>query len=114
MVNGYQLIYPDCIRKLIDRSAKCPISVAGLSWIVLRLNYSHVRELSGISFELIRADYPGKHLTIGAKYQDPTVDREFAIVTLIEHIVNTVPAQEFFDFAIQNASWQLEIDRLMQ
>jgi len=114
MTDGYQLLYPDCLRKLIDRSATCPVAVAGLSWIALRLNFSYIPELSGISFEVICVEYPGKHLTIGAKYRDPTVDREFAIVTLIEHILNTASAQDFFDFANQNASWDREVERLMQ
>lgn len=112
MNNGYQLLYPDCIRSLVDRSAKCPISVAALSWIALRLNYSHRPQLSGISFAVVAVNYPGKHLTIGAKYVDSAIDREFAIVTLMEHLLNTLPSREFFDFAMQNESWQLEAERL--
>ncbi|MCE3018883.1 MAG: hypothetical protein LW870_23835 [Pirellula sp.] len=114
MSEGYQLLYPDCIRRLTARSAKCPVAMAGLSWIVLRLNFSHVKELAGITFEVLRSDYPGIHFTIGAKYQDPTVDREFVIVTLIEHLLNTAPSRDFFDFATQNDSWQNEIDRLKE
>lgn len=112
MNDGYQLVYPDCIRNLVDKSANCPISVAALSWIVLRLNYSYVPSLSGVSFDVVAVHYPGKHLTIGAKFQDTSSDREFAIVTLVEHLLNTLPSREFFDFAMQNPNWQLEIDRL--
>ncbi len=113
MNDGYQLIYADCIRKLVDRSATCPISVAALSWIVLRLNFSHAQQLAGITFDVVAVHYPGKHLTVGAKYQDKSVDREFAIVALIEHLMNTLPSREFFDFAMQNPSWQQEIERLL-
>jgi hypothetical protein len=63
---------------------------------------------------LVRVDYPGRHFTIGAKYKDPSIDREFAIVTFVESLLNSVSCGEFLAFAIQNASWQKEIDRLTQ
>ena len=112
--DGYQLVYPDCVGKLIERSSSCSVSFAALSWIVLRLNYSQIKELSGIRFDLVRVDYPGRHFTIGAKYKDPSIDREFAIVTFVESLLNSVSCREFLAFAIQNASWQNEIDRSIQ
>ena len=56
--DGYQLLHPDCLRGLIDRSTNWHIAVAALSWIVLRLNYSYVPRLSGIAFEVVAVNYP--------------------------------------------------------
>ena len=114
VTEGYQLIYPECIRDLISGSDNQPMAAAALSWIVLRLKYVNFPALAGIAFEVVCVDYPGTHLTIGAKYEDPTIDLEPIIIEAIEHILNKTSAKQFFDFVIQNDSWQREADRLMK
>jgi hypothetical protein len=113
MESGVQLIYADCLSRLIEQNENVAITMATLSWVALKLNFQRIPALSGISFCVVSVDYPGKHLTIGAKYSDDSVDLESVIVECIEHLLSTCSVKDFLAFTIQNDCWKREAEHLL-
>jgi hypothetical protein len=107
MTQGYQIIEPSSLARLLVNQSQADIAVAVLNWVIDRLKSGSPQLLDEVSLEVIAVSYLGAYPTIGIIYNnEESRDLSQDISDAIDVIVGGVPFSDFLSFAeMASANW---------
>ena len=107
MTQGYQIIEPSSLERLLVNTSQADIAVAILNWVVARVKSGSPQLFDEVSLEVIAVSYLGVYPAIGIRHNnEESRDLGQELCDAIDAIVERMPFGDFLSFAeLASANW---------
>lgn len=95
MENGYQLVEPAILAKLLPAAPNEGMGLAALSWIVERVRAKLGGALAHVDVDVIPVNYLGVYPAIGVRYHGEHEDLAPTIERAVAELLSGTPVIEF-------------------
>lgn len=107
MNQGYQIIEPSSLERLLGNHTQAALVVAVLEWVIKRLKIRSPQLFDSVNIEVILVSYLGDYPAIGICYKnEDTQDLGPLIEDEIDILVGSLPFSDFISFLEKsNSHW---------